>query len=79
MADVTTTARLRALVELADTGSVRAAATRLFVTEASVSAAVTALARDVGVTAGGKERTRDPHDRIWPGLRAVRENHPWLA
>jgi DNA-binding transcriptional LysR family regulator len=49
MADVTTTARLRALVELADTGSVRAAATRLFVTEASVSAAVTALARDVGV------------------------------
>jgi DNA-binding transcriptional LysR family regulator len=49
MADVTTTARLRALVELADTGSVRAAAVRLFVTEASVSAAVTALARDVGV------------------------------
>jgi DNA-binding transcriptional LysR family regulator len=49
MANVTTTARLRALVELADTGSVRAAATRLFVTEASVSAAVTALARDVGV------------------------------
>jgi DNA-binding transcriptional LysR family regulator len=49
MADVTTTARLRALVELANAGSVRAAATRLFVTEASVSAAITALARDVGV------------------------------
>lgn len=46
---MTTSARLRALVELADTGSVRAAAARLFVTEASVSAAITALARDVGV------------------------------
>lgn len=46
---MTTSARLRALVELADTGSVRAAAVRLFVTEASVSAAITALARDVGV------------------------------
>jgi len=46
---VTTSARLRAFVELAETGSVRAAATRLFVTEASVSASITALARDVGV------------------------------
>jgi DNA-binding transcriptional LysR family regulator len=46
---MTTNARLRALVELADTGSVRAAAERLYVTESSVSAAITALARDVGV------------------------------
>jgi DNA-binding transcriptional LysR family regulator len=46
---VTTNARLRALVELADTGSVRAAAQRLVVTEASVSAAISALAAEVGV------------------------------
>lgn len=46
---VTTNARLRAFVAVADTGSVRAAATRLFVTESSVSAAIAALGRDVGV------------------------------
>lgn len=46
---MTTNARLRALVELADTGSVRAAALRLVVTESSVSAAISALAGDVGV------------------------------
>jgi DNA-binding transcriptional LysR family regulator len=46
---VTTNARLRALVELADAGSVRGAAQRLVVTESSVSAAVSALAADVGV------------------------------
>jgi DNA-binding transcriptional LysR family regulator len=46
---MTTNARLRALVELADTGSVRGAAERLVVTESSVSAAVSALAADVGV------------------------------
>jgi DNA-binding transcriptional LysR family regulator len=46
---VTTNARLRAFVELADTGSVRAAAQRLVVTESSVSAAISALAADVGV------------------------------
>jgi len=46
---VTTNARLRALVELADTGSVRAAAQRLVVTEASVSGAISALAAEVGV------------------------------
>jgi LysR family transcriptional regulator, low CO2-responsive transcriptional regulator len=46
---VSTHARLRALVELADTGSVRAAARRLVVTEASVSAALTALSAEVGV------------------------------
>jgi DNA-binding transcriptional LysR family regulator len=46
---MTTNARLRALVELADTGSVRAAAQRLVVTEASVSGAISALAAEVGV------------------------------
>ena len=46
---MTTNARLRALVELADTGSVRAAAQRLVVTEASVSGAISALASEVCV------------------------------
>jgi DNA-binding transcriptional LysR family regulator len=46
---VTTNARLRALVELADTGSVRGAAERLVVTESSVSSAVSALSTEVGV------------------------------
>ncbi|MGI9062311.1 MAG: LysR family transcriptional regulator [Pseudonocardiaceae bacterium] len=46
---MTTNARLRVFVELADCGSVRAAADALVVTQSSVSAAVTALARDVGV------------------------------
>jgi len=44
-----TAARYRALVALADTGSVRAAARQLVVTESAVSAAVTALARELGV------------------------------
>ncbi|MEV5411308.1 LysR substrate-binding domain-containing protein [Thermopolyspora sp. NPDC052614] len=44
-----TESRLRSFVALADTGSVRAAAGRLFVTESAVSAAVAALARDLGV------------------------------
>ena len=46
---MTTTARLRAFVAVADTGSVRAAAQRLVVTESAVSAALAALAREVGV------------------------------
>ncbi len=46
---MSTAARLRAVVALADTGSVRAAAARLVVTESTVSAAVSALAREVGV------------------------------
>ncbi|HEY2206929.1 MAG TPA: LysR family transcriptional regulator, partial [Pseudonocardia sp.] len=46
---MTTNARLRALVELAEAGSVRGAAQRLVVTESSVSAAISALASDVGV------------------------------
>ncbi|GEL19754.1 LysR family transcriptional regulator [Pseudonocardia asaccharolytica] len=46
---MTTNARLRALVELAQTGSVRAAAQRLVVTESSVSSAISALAAELGV------------------------------
>lgn len=46
---MTTNARLRALVELAATGSVKAAAQRLVVTESSVSSAISALAAEIGV------------------------------
>lgn len=46
---MTTVARLQAFVAVADAGSVRAAARRLVVTESAVSAAVAALAREVGV------------------------------
>jgi LysR family transcriptional regulator, low CO2-responsive transcriptional regulator len=46
---VTTVARLQAFVAVADSGSVRAAARRLVVTESAVSAAIAALAREVGV------------------------------
>jgi LysR family transcriptional regulator, low CO2-responsive transcriptional regulator len=46
---VTTVARLRALVTVADAGSVREAARRLSVTESAVSAALSALAREVRV------------------------------
>ena len=45
---MTTEARLRAFVAVAETGLVRAAAQRLVVTELAVSAAVSALTRDVG-------------------------------
>ncbi|HXA61439.1 MAG TPA: LysR substrate-binding domain-containing protein [Streptosporangiaceae bacterium] len=41
--------RLRTFVALADCGSVRGAAARLYVTESAVSSAVTALSREVGV------------------------------
>lgn len=44
---MSTVARLRALVAVADAGSVRAAARRLTVTEPAVSAALAALAREV--------------------------------
>lgn len=44
---MSTEARLRALVAVADSGSVRAAARRLTVTEPAVSAALAALAREV--------------------------------
>jgi len=46
---MTTTGRLRAYVAVTDTGSVRAAAARLMVTESAVSAALAALTREVGV------------------------------
>lgn len=46
---MTTNARLRALVELAATGSIKAAAQRLVVTESSVSSAISALAAEIGV------------------------------
>jgi DNA-binding transcriptional LysR family regulator len=45
---VTTDARLRAFVAVADTGSVHAAAGRLMVTDSAVSAAIAALTREVG-------------------------------
>jgi LysR family transcriptional regulator, low CO2-responsive transcriptional regulator len=44
---MTTVARLRSLVAVADSGSVREAARRLTVTESAVSAALAALAREV--------------------------------
>ena len=46
---MTTDARLRALVAVADTGSVRAAANRLMVTDSAISAAIAALTREVRV------------------------------
>ena len=46
---MSTAARLRALVTVADAGSVRAAARRLSVTESAVSAALAALARETRV------------------------------
>lgn len=46
---MTTNARLRALVELADAGSVRGAAERLVVTESAISSAVSGLSAEVGV------------------------------
>jgi DNA-binding transcriptional LysR family regulator len=52
---MTTHARMRALVELADTGSVRAAAARLVVTESSVSSAISLLAAEVGVPLVAKD------------------------
>lgn len=45
---MTTQARLRAFTAVAETGSVRAAAQRLVVTESAVSAAIASLTRDVG-------------------------------
>lgn len=46
---MTTNARLRAFVELADTGSVRGAAERLVVTESAISSAVSNLSAEVRV------------------------------
>lgn len=60
---MTTNARLRALVEVAESGSVHAAAERLFITESAVSAAITTLAREVGVALV---------ERVGRGLRLTR-------
>lgn len=46
---MTTNARLRSLVEVADTGSVRGAAERLFVTESAISSALSTLSAEVGI------------------------------
>jgi LysR family transcriptional regulator, low CO2-responsive transcriptional regulator len=46
---LTTNVRLRALVELADAGSVRGAAERLVVTESAISSAIGSLSTEVGV------------------------------
>jgi DNA-binding transcriptional LysR family regulator len=46
---VTTNVRLRALVELADAGSVHGAAKRLVVSESAISSAVSGLSAEVGV------------------------------
>jgi DNA-binding transcriptional LysR family regulator len=46
---MTNTARLRALVELADTGSVRGAVERLVVTESAISSALNNLSAEVAV------------------------------
>jgi len=46
---MTTNTRLRALVEIADTGSVRGAAERLVVTESAISSAVNSLSTEIGV------------------------------
>jgi DNA-binding transcriptional LysR family regulator len=52
---VTTNARLRVLVQLADSGSVHGAAAALSVSESAVSAAVSALARDLDVALIARE------------------------
>lgn len=46
---MTTNAKLRTLVELAEAGSVRGAAERLVVTESSVSSSISALSAEVGI------------------------------
>lgn len=46
---MTTNVRLRSLVEVADTGSVRGAAERLFVTESAISSALSILSAEVGI------------------------------
>lgn len=67
---MTTTARLRAFVAVADTGSVRAASARLVVTESAVSAAVAALTKDVGVP------LVEPHGR---GVRLTRPGETFAS
>lgn len=66
---MTTNARLRVLVELADTGSVRGAAERLVVTESAISSALSSLSADVGV------QLVDRHGR---GVRLTPAGHRYV-
>lgn len=65
-----TEARLRAFLAVAETGSVRAAAERLVVTESAVSAAVTALTAEVGVPLA---------ERQGRGLRLTEAGHAFAG
>lgn len=63
-------ARLRTFVTLAETGSVRAAARRLYVTESAVSAAVAALTRELDVALverAGRGLRLTPAGRVYAG------------
>lgn len=67
---MTTQARLRAFAAVAETGSVRAAAQRLVVTESAVSAAIAALTREIGVPLAerhGRGLTLTPAGRTYAG------------
>lgn len=66
---MSTNARLRALVELANTGSVRGAAERLVVTESAISSALSALSAEVGVP------LMDRHGR---GVRLTTAGHRYV-
>ena len=67
---MSTVARLRALVTVADAGSVREAARRLSVTESAVSAALAALAREVRAQLV---------ERDGRGLRLTRAGHAYAG
>ncbi|MGI9120997.1 MAG: LysR family transcriptional regulator [Acidimicrobiales bacterium] len=65
-----TLTQLRAFIEVASTGSVRQAATQLFVSQPAVSAAVAALQRDLGiplVAREGRGLQLTPAGRIFAG------------
>ena len=53
--------QLRTFVAVAATGSVRAAADRLIVSQPAVSASLAALQRELSVSLGGTGRTRSAH------------------
>ena len=71
-----TEARWRALLAVADTGSIRAAAARMFVTEPAVSAAIASLSREVGAPllerVGRGVQLTAPGERYAEYLRRVR-------
>lgn len=69
---MTTESRLRTLVALAATGSVRGAASRLTVTESAVSASIGALARGTRRATRGASRSRAAADCVRHRLRPVR-------